>query len=164
MTTMISFHIPDDKDLLASIGEVALRHEHLNHILRMTIKTLAGLRPDEALDATAYDGSRQLRVLIRKLAKQRLGEGEPLLKLQALLECCRRVTDRRNDLIHRIWAKELDGEAVRRDSDNNWVPLPRIKDLKALALETETLTHTLNTARLEGFISEAMAKRRWPAE
>jgi len=85
MATMITFHVPTDKDLLAAFGEVALRHEHLNHILRMTIKTLARLEVGEALDATAYDGSRQLRERIRKLARQSLGEGQPLLKLQALL-------------------------------------------------------------------------------
>lgn len=70
MSTMMIFHIPEDKELLAAFGEVALRHEHLNHILRMTIKTLARLTPDEALDATSYDGSRQLRDRIRKLARQ----------------------------------------------------------------------------------------------
>lgn len=81
MAKMMMFHVPSDKDLLAAIGEVALRHEHLNHILRMTIKTLARLDIDEALDATAYDSSSQLRERIKKLARQRLGEGEPLLKL-----------------------------------------------------------------------------------
>lgn len=76
------FHVPDDKDLLAAFGELALRHEHLNHILRMTIKSLARLEVLEALDATAYDSSSRLRERIGKLARQRLGEGEPLLKLQ----------------------------------------------------------------------------------
>ena len=74
VSKMMTFHVPDDKELLAAFGEVALVHEHLNHILRMTIKTLAGLKPIEALDATSYDGSRQLRERIRKLARQRLGE------------------------------------------------------------------------------------------
>ncbi len=45
MSKMITFHVPGDKELLAAFGEVALVHEHLNHILRMTIKTLAGLTP-----------------------------------------------------------------------------------------------------------------------
>jgi hypothetical protein len=97
----------------------------------MTIKTLADLRPNEALDATAYDGSRQLRERIRKLAHQRLGEGQPLLKLQAILERCRRATDRRNDLMHGIWAQEVDGQPMRRGSDNSWYPLPTVTDLKA---------------------------------
>lgn len=55
MAKMMRFHVPDDKDLLAAFGELTLRHEHLTHILRMTIKTLAELEITEALDATAYD-------------------------------------------------------------------------------------------------------------
>ena len=53
MASMITFHVPDNTELLAAFGEVALRHEHLNHILRMTIKTLARLSIDEALDEEA---------------------------------------------------------------------------------------------------------------
>ena len=43
----------------SGFAEVALRHEHLNHILRMTIKTPATLRPEKGLDATAYDRTRR---------------------------------------------------------------------------------------------------------
>jgi len=131
---MITLHLPPDRELLAAFGEVALRHEHLNHILRMTIKTLADLRPDEALDATAYDGSRQLRKRIRKLARQRLGEGAPLLKLQAVLERCRLVTDKR-------------------------YPLPTLHDLKRLSCDIQSLTTELNLARLQGFLSKALVQR-----
>lgn len=41
VTRIIAFQVPDDADLLAAFGQVTSRHEHLNHILRMTIKTLA---------------------------------------------------------------------------------------------------------------------------
>ena len=160
MPSMITFHVPEDKALLAAFGEVALRHEHLNHILRMTIKTLGKLRPQEALDATAYDGSRQLRERIRKLARQRLGEGEALLKLEAILERCRRATERRNELTHGIWAKELDGEPMRKGSDQNWYPLPTVDELKALGNQIWLLSDELNTARLDGFLSAALTKRR----
>ena len=77
---MIAVDIPGDAEFLAAFGELVLRHANLDHILGMTIKTLADLRPNEALDATAYDGSRQLRERIRKLAHQRLGEGQPLVE------------------------------------------------------------------------------------
>ncbi len=157
---MMTFHVPEDKELLAAFGEVALVHEHLNHILRMTIKTLARLTPEEALDATSYDGSRQLRERIRKLARQRLGEGEPLLKLQALLERCKRATEKRNELVHCVWAKELDGEPQRRRPDHEWQPLPTIEELLALVKELQELTATLNTVRLEGFLSEALNNRQ----
>jgi hypothetical protein len=160
MAKMMTFHVPQDKELLAAFGEVALVHEHLNHILRMTVKTLADLTPQEALDATKSDGSRQLRKRINKLARQRLGEGEPLLKLQALLECCKRVTEKRNELVHCVWARESDGEPQRRGSNHKWEPLPTKEGLLALAKEIQALSKTLNTARLEGFLSKALKKRK----
>ena len=157
---MMMFHVPTDKELLAAFGELTLRHEHLNHILRMTIKTLGRLEIGEALDATAYDGPSQLRKCIRKLARQRLGEGESLLKLQALLERCKRATDKRNEFVHSVWAKELDGEPARRGSDHKWQPLPTVLELNELGTEILYLTQALNQARLEGFLAEALAKRQ----
>jgi len=162
MPKMMMFHVPEDKDLLAAYGELSLRHEHLTHILRMTIKTLAGLEVSEALDATAYDGASRLRDRIRTLARQRLGEGEALLKLQAILERCRRASEKRNDLIHSVWGKELDGEPFRRGSDHSWQPLPTVEELRALGEEIQTLTNHLNDARLFGFLAESLAKRSPP--
>lgn len=159
MVTMMHFYVPESKDLLAAFGEVNLRHEHLNHVLRMTVKTLAHLAVNEALDATARDTSSQLRERVRKLARQQLGEGEPLLKLQALVERCKRATDRRNDLVHSVWAKELDGEAVRRNSSHGWQPLPTVGELQTLGADMSALTNELNLARLEGFLYEALVAR-----
>jgi hypothetical protein len=156
---MIMFHVPDDKELLAAFGEMALRHEHLNYILRMTIKTLAQLTQQEALDATANEGSGQLRNRIRKLARQRLGEGQPLCKLQALMQRCQRVTDKRNELVHCVWAKELDGEAQLRNADHLPRPLPTKQELSDLSNKIRDLTNALIQARSGGFLSEALSKR-----
>lgn len=158
MAQMMLFHVPEDPRLLAAFGEVALRHEHLSHILRMNIKTLAGLEVAQALDATAFDGASVLRDRIRKLAKQRFGEGPPLLKLQALLERCRRATDKRNDFVHSVWAQELDGEPMRRNGTQRWLPIPTVEQLQALSRELLELTSELNEARLEGFIQEALSQ------
>ena len=49
---------------------------------------------------------------------------------------------------------------MRRGPDNNWHPVPTVDELKALANQTWLLTDELNTARLDGFLSEALAKRR----
>ena len=162
MSPMIMFHVPENKDLLAAYGELGLRHEHLTHILRMTIRTLARLEISEALDATAYDGAAQLRDQIKKLARQRLGEGEALLKLQAILERCKRATEKRNDLIHSVWGKELDGESLRRGNDHKWQSLPTVEELKALGEEIHALTESLNNARLDGFLAKALVKRSLP--
>lgn len=154
---MMMFHVPDDEKLLAALGEVTLRHEHLNHILRMTIKTVAGLRVAEAIDATKYDGSRQLRERIRKLARKELGEGAALLKLQALLTRAGKLTDRRNELTHGLWAQELDGEAGIMAEHGELQPIPTVHQLKALAGEIAQLTAELNRERLEGFLCTALA-------
>jgi hypothetical protein len=149
MANMMMFHVPEDRDLLAAYGELSLRHEHLTHILRMTIKTLA----------TAYDGAAKLRDRIKAIARQRLGEGEALLKLQALMERCKRVSDKRNEFIHSVWGKELDGEPFRRTNDHSWQPIPTADELISLGKDILTLTEQLNEARLFGFMAEALAKR-----
>jgi L-ascorbate metabolism protein UlaG (beta-lactamase superfamily) len=47
------FAVPDDPAVLQALGVVAIRHGHPDHVLRMTIKTLAEVTPVEALDAGA---------------------------------------------------------------------------------------------------------------
>jgi len=85
-----------------------------------------------------------------------------LLKLQAILERCKRATEKRNDLIHSVWGKELDGEPFRRGNDHSWQPLPTVEELKALGEEIRILTDSLNDARLMGFLADALAKRSLP--
>lgn len=159
MTKMMMFYVPEDKDLLAAYGELSLRHEHLTHILRMTIKTLANLEVTEALDATAYDGATKLRDRIKAIARQRLGEGETLLKLQAIMERCKRVSDKRNEFVHSVWGKELDGEPFRHANDHSWKHIPTVDELTSLGKDILVLTEQLNEARLFGFLAEALVKR-----
>jgi len=153
---MITFHVPSDERLLAAFGEVALRHEHMNHILKMTIKSLTGVTPGEALAATMFESSAQLRERVRKIARKRLGEGAALVKLQAILANCRRLTERRNELVHGLWAQELDGEAHVRDGYGATKPPPTVEELRTLARELEQLTGHLNLERLEGFLKQAL--------
>ena len=159
-TKMIMFHVPENRELLAAIGEVSLRHEHLNHILKMTIKSIANLTPAEAFDATKYDGSFALRQRIHKLARKRLGEGEPLLKFQALLTRAGRLTEQRNELIHGLWAEELDGDPGIMGAPGELRPIPSIEALENLSKEIEALTYELNTARLEGFLKVALEEKQ----
>jgi hypothetical protein len=80
-----------------------------------------------------------------------------LLKIQALMERCKRATEKRNALVHNIWAAELDG-APKIKAGNEWKPLPTMEQLSQLELELLSLTTELNIARLDGFIAEAMKK------
>lgn len=156
---MITFHVPSDEQLLAAFGEVALRHEHMNHILKMTIKSLTSVTPAEALAATMFESSAQLRERVRKIARERLGDGAEFVRLQAILANCRRLTERRNELVHGLWAQELDGEAHVRDAYGGTKPLPTVEQLRTLARELEQLTGQLNFERLEGFLKQALERK-----
>ena len=153
---LVTFHVPEDNELLAALGVVTLRHEHLNHILKMTIKSIAGITPEEASYALKYEGSRSLRERIRKLAKKELGESKTLLRLQAILGRAERATDKRNKFIHGIWAKELDGDPGLLGELGELHPLPTVEELESLANEIAAITQELNDARLLGFLKEAI--------
>ena len=153
------FYVPEDKDLLAILGEITLRHKHLNHILKMTIKTLANLKPAQAIDALKYTGSSELRKRINKLAKNRLQEGQALLKLQAILTRAERLTEQRNKLIHGLWAQELDGVSGLHIVPGEIEPIPSIDKLNQLACDIKTLTEELNQERLEGFLKIALDEK-----
>lgn len=157
--SFLLFHVPRNPELLAAVGEVALRHEHLNHALKMTVKSLAGVKPEDALAATRYASSRELRQRIRKLARKRLGEGAALIQLEAILARCEALTEERNALIHGVWAKYLDGEAYVHDWIREPAPIPTVEELRGLANELERQADTLNSQRLHGFLAEALRSK-----
>jgi hypothetical protein len=157
---MMTFHIPEDVALQQAFGVVSMSHAHMDYCLRMMIKTLASVSIEEALDSTAFVGSRELRDRISKLAKARLGEGQPLTKLRALLERCRRLTESRNELLHNIVARELDGPPFVRRADHTWGPVPTAAEVQQLAKSIESVVVELNMERLVGFIDEALGARK----
>jgi hypothetical protein len=153
---MITFHVPEDKELLSALNVVTLRHEHLNHILKMTIKSIADITPEIAFYALKYEGSRSLRQRINKLGKKELGESKALLKLQAILGRAERVTEKRNKYIHGLWAKELGGDPGIMGVPGELYPLPTVEELEKLANEIAEIIQELNEARLEGFLKTAL--------
>ncbi len=156
----IIFHVPEDKELLAEIGVVTLRHEHLNHILKMTVRSIEDMSIKEALDELKYKGTSYLRRRIEDSVKEKLGDSETLLKFQAILDRVKSVTEKRNKIIHGLWAKELDGDPgiIEYFEDfEDLSPLPTVDDLKNLGKEIEETTKKLNEARLDGgFLKEAL--------
>jgi hypothetical protein len=162
MTTiaqMMVFHIPEDPEWLKAFGRVSVVHTHLDHILRMLIKTLANVTVEVALNATDTEGSAVLRDRIKKLAKQRLGEGAALLGVQDMVERCRRVTERRNILIHTTIASDWEGaEAKLYRAGRPPASLPTTEDLENLTNEMNQLIGEINKARLKGWLADAIAK------
>jgi hypothetical protein len=82
-----------------------------------------------------------------------------LVKLHALMRQCERATERRNDLVHGIWAREWDGEPVVLRSDYSAGPPPSVDELVALGASLKALTDEINHARLRGFLREALEEK-----
>ena len=157
-TTQAKLYVPSNRDWLAAFGEVAILHEHLNYILRMTVKTLSDSRPHEAIELTEEDGYKGLRRRVRKLGRERLGEGtEALRKLDALLQRCQSLTCKRNEFIHSVLA-EVEEEPQRLSKGVRHAP-PTLDELAALARDIDALTAELNLARKVGFLAGALAKK-----
>jgi hypothetical protein len=159
---MIYPGIPDDQNVLAAIGKIAIRHGQLDHALRMMVRSLTGVSIVEALDATVRQTSGPLRDRVKKLARKRFGESEVLVKLEAMLERSRRATERRNNLLHGLWAVELDvGPVMRTEGNTEFTGIPSAAELNAVAQELYEAAHELNRCRLDGFLTEAL--KRSPA-
>src|SRR5580658_7924268 len=97
---MIYPDLPEDQQVLAAIGKIALRHGQLDYALKMALKSLTGVTIRKALDATARQSSRELRERVRRLTRKRFGEGDVLVRLDAILERSRQATEKRNELLH----------------------------------------------------------------
>ena len=149
--------IPQDTKILAALGTIALRHGQLDNAMRMVIKDLAGVSREEALDATAYQGFRELKDRIKKISKRRIGEGEALIKLQALLERASRATDKRNAILHSVWG--FDGvDVVMRNDDHQYENAPSLDELRKIADDLQEIKSELVNARKDGFIADAIEK------
>jgi len=133
-----------------------LRHGQLDYALKMAVMNLTGVTQQEAVDATAMQGSRDLRRRVRHLARRRFGDGDALVRVDAILERARRATDKRNALLHGLWAKEMDGPAVFREDGQEFGPVPTVAELESAAEDLNKIAHDLHTARLEGFLHEAI--------
>ena len=155
-SSLIIFHVPKDQATLAAIGTITLRHEHMNYALRMVIKSLAGVTPAEALRATDRESSSSLRERTKKLARKRLGEGASLIKLQAMLGVCAALSDKRNKLVHGIWAHKVGGDAHIRIGTDEMLDMPSAKELLKFGNEIKQHTDLINRERLEGWLFDAL--------
>jgi hypothetical protein len=155
-TRFIYFDPKLDPAFLQAIGEVSICHGQLDHMLKMTIKTLTEVTVEEALEATEGATAAVLRKRVHKLARKRLGDGAPFVKLQAILERCRRASGSRNEIIHNVVGRELDREPLMRRPGNKWGPIPTVDELHALAADLQAIAKELNDARLHGFLHDAL--------
>jgi hypothetical protein len=87
---------------------------------------------------------------VRKLARKRFGESQTLVHLDALLTRARRATERRNELLHALWAHELDGDPVMRSVGSEFRPIPAVRELEEVAGEMARITDEIMEARRSG--------------
>ncbi|HXW84995.1 MAG TPA: hypothetical protein VEJ86_11355, partial [Candidatus Binataceae bacterium] len=148
-----TFLVPEDPEFLQAVARVTICHAHLDYALRMCIRSLAGVTIEEARDATVYDGARMLRDRVRRLARMRLGDGQPLVKLQALLKRAGDLSEQRNSLTHHIIVRKQIGNissafpAERLLPDHSWEALPSAVEVNKLAEALTALVKELNHAR-----------------
>ena len=79
------------------------------------------------------------------------------MRLDAILERSRRATEKRNELLHGLWAVELDGDPVFRTPGHEFRAIPPIAEPEAVADDLAQLAKDLNSARLEGFLHDALS-------
>lgn len=157
--TWIDPYVPENKTL-AAIGELALRHSHLDHILRMTIKSLTGVTVDEALFENRKTKTWKLRHEIAEQAQVRLGEGEDFDRLINLLDRCRDLSDKRNSVIHDPWFVYLSephiGVKVTLNDELQYIDVPTYNEIQKLADTAQAIFHEINDARRNGWLAHAI--------
>jgi hypothetical protein len=142
----IVLHVPKDPKLLASLGELAIRHEHLNYVLRLTLKSLTKYSLEECMKKTKRQGSEQLIKGIRKAAIKLPCNAEINALLQ-LLPACKDAAKQRNALIHGLMTKNIAGEAQVRDSIGGAHSVPSPVKVKMLSNEIKKMTGEINSIR-----------------
>jgi hypothetical protein len=150
----VNLQLPDEPGLLEAAGRVALAHGQLELMLRMTVKTLAGLTVKEALNATEKSKNWELRKDIVSLFNNKTKDPSLRLKLKAILGDCGRLSDERNRLLHNAWALAVDGSVVSKGPDHAWGSAAGPDDLDELASEISGAVANLNRERLRGFIRQ----------
>jgi hypothetical protein len=159
-TTRDRLAIPEHPGLTEAIGRVTIAHTHLELILRYTVKTLAGLSVKDALDATQGERISDIRRRIRRLFAETKPTDSELIRLDALLGAARRLSEKRNTVLHSAWSETPAHQAVMKGEDYRWNPAPSNQEVNALTDEILVLVKKINDARLRGFLYEATKRRK----
>ena len=152
--TMVGFYTPPNERLMRELGKLVVSHGHLEHILRMTYKTLAGISLERARMDKSTAG--MLRDRVSDMSEKTLAStGLAKSELIALLDRAKVVTDNRNIVIHGIWAMALDHEPCILKEDAVY-QLPSVDELESWHIEATAIYHALNASRLKGSINDEL--------
>ncbi len=146
--------MPSDQELVMALSKLAIAHTQLELVLRYTVKTLSGLSIADALDATSQDRMPALRERIKQLFKEHKATPTEKVRLDALLQRAKRLTDKRNNFLHSVWSSTPEGRALMKGADHAWGPAPTAEDVQTVTSDLLALYQELNDARLHGFIAQ----------
>lgn len=159
MSRMMLLEIPDDPELLAAVARVAIAHGHHELIMKRTLKTVNGWELEAADAALKRRSISTVRQWLRNDLARRLGAAPEVDRMAELLDRSEALSDRRNDLMHGIWCRELDGERMHLGDAGLTIPAPA--DLDDLAWAIKAITDQINDARLNAWLAEALARSPW---
>jgi hypothetical protein len=150
--------LPHDLLLVASVGRVAIAGAKLEYILRLTIKTIAGLALSKARADTKGKTFGPLRAKLQKIAKTHIADEDARTKLDEILTRAGDAVERRNRLIHDISYYTKQGKFLLKEDNNPARLYPTKTEINTIANDLLKIAKELNGARKSGFIFEALTK------
>lgn len=142
------------------IGRVVIRHSHLDHELRLTIKSLLRISITDPMYQNETDmSSGKLRERIKELAANELAAKSDVHdELMGWLERAEKLSELRNQLVHGVWSRsKTDGSIKVRDTRYaKLLKMPTLKELKVADDAMLQLLTELNRSRLKGKLKQAL--------
>jgi predicted DNA-binding protein len=151
---MIFPSCPEDSVLLQELGKVSIAHSQLDYSLLLLVKSLKNLALADAQRDLGRVSSFRLREIIEEYVEEHVLDICVKEEILNYLEAAKALTKIRNDLVHGVWAQELDGDAfIYRPNKSKELSIPSIRELKILSKNLFQLANDINRSRLEGEIS-----------
>ncbi|WP_394201957.1 hypothetical protein [Shewanella waksmanii] len=152
---MMEPYVPQDQQLLANLGELILRAEHLNYMKTMLLKTLHEVSPKEAMEMSRKKGAAQLRKEVKKSSRE-LQCQQAITKINSFMERAETLTNERNQLTHGVWAQVEGSQPSIQVKDQGSQPIPSVAELRRISDAIDSLYKEINHERLHGCIKQAM--------
>jgi hypothetical protein len=161
MAVLIKPYMPSPA-VTQQVGKIVIRQGQLDHLLKLTIKSLLGISIHDPLYTEETERvSSKLRERVKELAATKLAAHEDILnELIEQIDKIGKFTDFRNNIVHGVWSRVTTGGPVKlRDSKNDKRhPLPTVKELRDAEAEMYELFLELNNSRLKGKLKQALLK------
>jgi hypothetical protein len=155
----VQLTIPNKPELVEALGRLAMGHAHLEVVLKYTFKTLSRLSIREALDQMKKKRTAFVRKRIRRLFLEKNPEPEDIAQLEELLNEAKKLSGKRNDLLHSAWSESPAGQPIIKSEDHTWGLAPSKEEVDRITSEIVNLGNQINHERLHGFIQRVASKQ-----